>query len=90
MFINPFLNIPTMNINNLFIAYPLSLFTHLFNPEGISSPVWRLATLTMVFKLVLETKKTWKKIKGYRLIPKVLRGVTFIDGELADEGEQVA
>ena len=50
----------------------------------------RLATLTMVFKLVLETKKTWKKIKGYRLIPKVLEGVTFIDGELADEREQVA
>jgi transposase-like protein len=50
----------------------------------------RLATLTMVFKLVLETKKTWKKIKGYRLIPKVLEGVTFIDGELQDEGERVA
>ena len=50
----------------------------------------RLATLVMVFKLVLETKKTWKKIKGYRLIPKVLEGVTFIDGELQDEGEQVA
>jgi transposase-like protein len=50
----------------------------------------RLATLTMVFKLVLETKKTWKKIKGYRLIQKVLEGVTFIDGELQDEGEQVA
>jgi putative transposase len=50
----------------------------------------RLATLTMVFKLVLETQKTWKKIKGYRLIPKVLEGVTFVDGELADEKEQVA
>jgi putative transposase len=50
----------------------------------------RLATLAMVFKLVLETKKTWKKIKGYRLIPKVIEGVTFIDGELADEGERVA
>jgi transposase-like protein len=50
----------------------------------------RLATLAMVFKLVLETKKTWKKIKGYRLIPKVLEGVTFIDGELQDETEQVA
>ena len=50
----------------------------------------RLATLAMVFKLVLETKKTWKKIKGYRLIPKVLEGVAFIDGELQDEGEQVA
>ena len=44
----------------------------------------------MVVKLVLETKKTWKNIKGCRLIPKVLEGVTFIDGELADEGERVA
>ena len=46
--------------------------------------------MTMVFKLALETKKTWKKIKGYRLIPKVLEGVTFVDGELPDEEEQVA
>jgi putative transposase len=50
----------------------------------------RLATLTMVFKLSLEAQKTWKKIKGYRLIPKVLEGVTCIDGELPDEEEQVA
>jgi len=50
----------------------------------------RLATLTMVFKHVLETRKTWKKIKGYRLIPKVLDGETFIDGELQNAGEQVA
>jgi transposase-like protein len=50
----------------------------------------RLATLTMVFKLVYETRKTWKKIKGYRLIPKVLQGVTYVNGELPEEGEQVA
>lgn len=50
----------------------------------------RLATLTMIFKLVLETQKTWKRIKGYRLIPKVLDGETFVDGELQDEKEQVA
>ena len=50
----------------------------------------RLATLTMVFKLVLETRKTWKKIKGYKLIPKVLEGITFVDGELKDQGEQAA
>jgi len=49
----------------------------------------RLATLTMVFKLVLETKKTWKKIKGYRLIPKVIEGVTFIHRELANDGEHL-
>jgi putative transposase len=50
----------------------------------------RLATLTMVFKLVYETRKTWKKIKGYRLIPKVLEGATFVDGELPDEEQQAA
>jgi transposase-like protein len=50
----------------------------------------RLATLTMVFKLVYETRKTWKKIKGYKLIPKVLEGITFVDGELTEEEEQVA
>jgi putative transposase len=50
----------------------------------------RLATLTMVFKLICETQKTWKKIKGYRLIPKVLEGAIFVDGEVQDEQEQVA
>lgn len=50
----------------------------------------RLATLTMVFKLVLDTRKTWKKIKGYRLIPRVLEGDTFIDGEGVNEEERVA
>lgn len=50
----------------------------------------RLATLTMVFKLVLETRKTWKRIKGYRLIPKALQGTTFIDGEPPDEKGQAA
>jgi putative transposase len=50
----------------------------------------RLATLTMVFKLVYETRKTWHKIKGYRLIPHVLQGVTFANGELPEEEERVA
>jgi transposase-like protein len=50
----------------------------------------RLATLAMVFKLLLETQKTWKKIKGYRLIPQVLQGTTSIDGEFIEDTEQVA
>ena len=50
----------------------------------------RLATLTMVFKLLYETRKTWKKLKGYRLIPKVLQGVIFVNGELPEEEERVA
>lgn len=50
----------------------------------------RLATLTMVFKLAKEAEKTWKKIKGYAIIPRVLKGARFIDGEPVEEAEQVA
>jgi putative transposase len=42
----------------------------------------RTATLTMVFKLALEASKGWKKLKGYKLIPLVIEGKTFVDGEL--------
>ncbi|RPJ01221.1 MAG: IS256 family transposase [Deltaproteobacteria bacterium] len=50
----------------------------------------RLATLTMVFKLTEAAQKTWKRIKGHKLIPRVLDGATFLDGEIPGEGEQVA
>jgi len=50
----------------------------------------RLATLTMVFKLCKQAEKTWKRIKGYRLIAKVIEGVRFVDGELADGTIQAA
>ena len=42
----------------------------------------RNATLTMVWKLCCEAEKTWKKLKGYKLIPKVLQGVFCKDGIL--------
>lgn len=41
-----------------------------------------MATLAMVFKLALEAQKTWKKIKGYQLIPFVLKNMKFVDGIL--------
>ncbi len=44
----------------------------------------RTATLTMVWKLCCEAEKTWKKLKGYKLIPKVLQGVFCKDGILED------
>ena len=40
----------------------------------------RLATLTMGFKLAREAEKRWKRIKGYRLISKVISGIKFKDG----------
>jgi len=44
----------------------------------------RTATLSMVFKLAQEAQKTWKKLKGYKLIPLVMSGRTFVDGELKE------
>jgi len=42
----------------------------------------RTAAFTMVFKLALEAEKRWHKLKGYKLIPLVLEGKKFIDGQL--------
>ncbi len=50
----------------------------------------RLATLTMVFKLGLEAQKTWQRIKGYTLIPHVMNGMRYIDGEMAETEIRVA
>jgi transposase-like protein len=50
----------------------------------------RLATLTMVFKLACEAQKTWKKIKGYKLISYIINGTRFVDGEMADAEARVA
>ena len=45
----------------------------------------RTATLTMVYKLALEASRTWKRLKGYKLILKVLEGKKFVDGEEEEE-----
>ncbi len=45
----------------------------------------RIATLTMVFKLGLEAQKHWRRLNGTALLPKVVTGVQFIDGEELQE-----
>ncbi len=40
----------------------------------------RIATLTMVFKLIKEAEKRWQRIHGYKIIPKVIKGVKFVNG----------
>jgi len=39
----------------------------------------------MVFKLCLEAEKTWRKLKGHKMLELVNRNRKFIDGELVDE-----
>jgi len=40
----------------------------------------RKATLSMVFKLLMGAEKHWRRLRGYRLLDKVIRGVIFTDG----------
>jgi transposase-like protein len=44
----------------------------------------RQATLTMVYKLCREAEKNWRRLDGYKILPLVVAGRTFKNGELAD------
>ena len=45
----------------------------------------RIATLTMVFKLVMEAQKNWRRLTGSSIIPMVLSGKKFVDGILEED-----
>lgn len=45
----------------------------------------RKATLCMVFKLAQEAEKSWRRLRGYKMIPLVLEGRKFRDGELVEK-----
>ena len=48
----------------------------------------RLATLTMVFKLVLSAQRHWQRLRGHQLLEKIVNGVRFKDGdEVKDQGK---
>lgn len=42
-----------------------------------------IATLTMVFKLVQQAEKHWRRLNKHEFMPMVIQGVKFIDGILA-------
>ena len=48
----------------------------------------RMATLTMVYKMIKVAEKGWIKLRGFALLQKVVAGVKFKDGE--EVKEQVA
>ena len=50
----------------------------------------RIATVTMVFKLLLSAQKKWKKLRGYRKIKDVMDGVVFKDGVKAEKIVEVS
>ena len=38
----------------------------------------------MVFKLAKCAEKNWRRLRGYKLLGKIIAGVKFIDGILED------
>jgi len=40
----------------------------------------RIATLTMVFKLAQSAEKSWRKLRGYKKLSRLLEGIKFQDG----------
>ncbi len=50
----------------------------------------RLAAMTMVFKLITSAQQGWRKIRGHKLVEKVIRGVQFRNGEEVEIQEMVA
>ena len=44
----------------------------------------------MVFKFALSAQKYWRKLRGYQLIEKVVKGVRFKDGIEVKNEEKVA
>ena len=52
----------------------------------------RKTTLTMTFKLIETAQKKWNRLKGYKLLADVIRGVKFTDGvrEVGDLKQSVA
>lgn len=50
----------------------------------------RMATMAMVFKLVTSAQQGWRKIRGYKLIEKVIQGVQFRNGEEVEIQDKIA
>ena len=81
-----------------FYAFPAAHWVHLRTSNPIESTYAtvrlrtkrtkgcgsRTATLTMVWKLALEAEKTWRRLMGFKLIPLVMAGREFVDGELIE------
>ncbi len=47
--------------------------------------VSRTTLLGLVFQLALTAEKSWRKLRGFRLLPQVVQGIRFQDGIAVDE-----
>ncbi len=51
------------------------------------SCVSRNSILAMVYKLGISAQKRWRKLRGFKLLAEIIRGVQFKDGEKIIDGE---
>ena len=77
-----FYNLPAEHWDHLRTTNPIeSVFATVrhrtVRAKGALSPT---TAKLMVFKLVMAASKTWRRLKGETLLPKVVAGVTFRDG----------
>jgi transposase-like protein len=45
----------------------------------------RNACLAMVFKLAESASRTWRALSGAKLLPEVISGVQFVNGEMSEK-----
>ncbi len=49
--------------------------------DKMRSAVSRESILSMVFKLTQSAEKSWRKLKGFKLLADGIKGEVFVDGE---------
>ena len=55
-----------------------------------SDNVTRDSMLHMMFKLGICAEKTWRRLRGFDYLAKVIDGVKFVNGEEVQQPDQVA
>jgi putative transposase len=87
-----------------FYSYPAEHWTHIRTSNPIESAFSsvrlrtskvkscgsRTTTLAMVFKLCQRAEKSWRRLKGFKLLADVLTNVKFINGIKAEPDQQKA
>ena len=48
----------------------------------------RKTTLAMAYKLITTAQKRWRRLRGYKLLAEVIKGVKFKDGERVEPDQQ--
>ena len=48
----------------------------------------RKTTLAMTYKLITTAQNKWRRLRGFRLLGDVIKGISFKDGERVEQDQQ--